>query len=288
MKNRALFIFRISLFLGCAVTMTTACDEDKTNESSNVGCCAFDELYGYPFMSSYNTDTDLNGEEELCLAGVGETIGTWTDAECTPPVGTGGCRKASLMPGSIATEGVTHWTMGYAEYAFGTCAEENQVTYGEDDTDDSTDTSFEKSYSNEDAIYNIAIVSHISDFKKSMIQLLVDEYKDQASIHIFEISNITDVIADNYDVILIMDWCNGDLPSLSDYASEESDPLATYVDNFSDSSRAILAVTTGPQNDYTCGNDTAVDAITSASSVDDTSSVFSEITTQIDQIISAE
>jgi hypothetical protein len=274
--------------MGFAATITTACDEGKTKDSTNVGCCAFDELYGYPFMSSYNTDTDLNSEEEQCLAGVGETIGTWTDAECTPPVGTGGCRKASLMPGSTVTEGVTHWTLGYAVYAFGTCTEESQVTYGEDDTDDSTDTSFEKSYPNEDAIYNIAIVSHISDFKKSMIQLLVDEYKDQASIYIFEIANITDVIADNYDVVLIMDWCAGDLPSLSDFASAESDPLATYIDNISDSTRAILAVTTGPENDHTCGNDTAVDTITSASSVDDTSTLFYEITTLIDQIISAE
>jgi hypothetical protein len=121
-----------------------------------------------------------------------------------------------------------------------------------------------------------------------MIQLLVDEYKDQASIYIFEIANITDVVADNYDVVLIMDWCAGDLPSLSDFASTESDPLATYIDNVSDSTRAILAVTTGPENDFTCGNDTAVDAITSASSADDTSSVFAETTTQIDQIISAE
>jgi len=288
MKKRALFIFRISLFLGFAVTITTACDEGKTNDSTNVGCCAFDELYGYPFMSSYNTDADLNDEEEKCLAGVGETIGTWTDAECTPPLGTGGCRKASLMPDSTLTEGVTHWTPGYDVYAFGTCDEESQLTYGEDDTDDGTGSSFEKSYPNADAIYNIAIVSHISDFKKTMIQLLVDEYKDQASIYIFEIANITDVIADDYDVILIMDWCDGDLPSLSAYASTESDPLAEYIDNISDSTRAILAVTTGPENDYTCGNDTTVDAITSASSVDDTSSVFSEITTQIDQIISAE
>ncbi|MCP4198114.1 MAG: hypothetical protein GY762_13275 [Proteobacteria bacterium] len=288
MKKRALFIFSISLFLGCAVTITTACDEDKTKESANVGCCAFDELYGFPFMSSYNTDAELSSEVERCLAGVGETIGTWTDAECTPPVGTGGCRKASLMPDSTLTEGVTHWTPGHDVYAFGTCAEENQITYGEDDTGGSTGPAFETEYINEDAIYNIAIISHITVFKKNLIQLLIDEYKDQASIYFFEIANMTDVMADNYDVILIMDWCDGDLPSLSDYASAESDPLATYIDDMSNPNSAILVVTTGPENNYTCGNDTTVDAITSASSVDETSSVFSDITAQIDPIIPAE
>jgi hypothetical protein len=288
MKKRALLIFRISLFMGFAATITTACDEGKTKDSTNVGCCAFDELYGYPFMSSYNTDTDLNSEEEQCLAGVGETIGTWTDAECTPPVGTGGCVKASLMPGSDLTEGVTHWTPGSTEYAFGTCDEENKVTYGEDDDGDDTDESFEQSYPNDDAKYSIAIVSHNTDFKKSLNQLLVDEYKDLASIYIFAIANITDVPPDDFDVVLILDWCAGDLPNVSDFDSPESDPLKEYIDGFSDSSTAVLLITTGPEFNYTCGNDTGVDAVTSASSMDVIDTAFAEISAEIDPLLSAE
>ncbi len=133
----------------------------------------------------------------------------------------------------------------------------------------------EESFKSEGAKYNFVFVSDPTVFKETIHQKLIEKYKGQANIDLLGIDKLKDIKANNYNIILIMDTCIAGSPS--------SKSLNSFISNTDDKRKIVLFVSAGSSYKF---SSSGIDAITSASKVEKTDAVYSEISRKIDQIIS--
>ncbi len=128
---------------------------------------------------------------------------------------------------------------------------------------------------NEDRLFSMIIASDSSEFKDSIRERVIDKYRHAASIEIVNIKKLNEIDPMEYDVVLIIDTClawSGFNPALN-----------TFLENNEQKENVVVFMTAGdPDWAYSYQG---VDAITSASVVENEDVTFKEISEQIDQIL---
>jgi hypothetical protein len=125
------------------------------------------------------------------------------------------------------------------------------------------------------AKYNFMFASDSSEFKDSIREKLIAKYSGEASINLVNIDKIKDIKAKDYDVILIMDTCVA--------GARGNTSMDSFLTNLKDNKNVVLFITYGG-SDCTYSNK-GIDAITSASKIDDSEINYQKISKQIDKII---
>jgi GTP cyclohydrolase III len=135
----------------------------------------------------------------------------------------------------------------------------------------------ERSFSPPDATHRILIASDASDFKDTIRDRLVDNYVKFAHIDVVNVSNLNNVEGDTYDAILIMDTSMG--------WNRLNVSFKRFVDNLENKDRVVLFFTTGDNHwDYQYQD---VDAVTSASIVENEKDVFEALRSRIDRVLAS-
>ncbi|MGD9210256.1 MAG: hypothetical protein PVI90_05740 [Desulfobacteraceae bacterium] len=133
----------------------------------------------------------------------------------------------------------------------------------------------QKSIVTPNAKFNILIASDGSEFKNVIHNRLIERYKDQCSINNIALKEINKVDSEKYDVIIVMDSCM----AMSGFNLR----VKKFLDNVSTNENLVLVMTAGdPDWQF---NYNGVDAITSASVMENEEKVFILLTMQIDHII---
>lgn len=133
----------------------------------------------------------------------------------------------------------------------------------------------ETSHLQADARYHILIASDASDFKDVIRNRLVDHYKTTSNIDVVNLSALENIQGEKYDAIVIMDSCW--------VKSHLNLSFKEFLDGLKDESHVVLFLTTGSHEwDYQYKS---VDAITSASVVENEESVFKQLKSRIDKVL---
>jgi hypothetical protein len=129
--------------------------------------------------------------------------------------------------------------------------------------------------SHEDAGFSMIIASDASAFKDSIRNRIIQRYQGEGNIEVVNIKRLKEIDPLSYDVVLIIDttlaW-SGFNPSLNTFLEDNE-----HKDN-------VIVFMTAADPDWTYSYK-GVDAITSASVVENEDVKFEEISQQIDQII---
>ena len=134
----------------------------------------------------------------------------------------------------------------------------------------------EQRYTTENATFNLLIGGVTSEFKQGIISRLVDHYKDHGNVDLVDISNLDQVECGDYDAIVVMEsrqaW------TLFNVA------LKSFLEKTESCQNIVLLFTAGdPDWEYQFHG---LDAVTSASRVENEKRVFNELTYKIDLILS--
>jgi hypothetical protein len=126
-----------------------------------------------------------------------------------------------------------------------------------------------------DPQFNMLIAGDASAFKDTLRARIIGHYQGQSDIDVINIKKLKQVRLSDYDVVLIMDttlaW-TGFNPSLK-----------AFLKNLPDTHKVVLFMTAGdPDWDFSFQD---LDAITSASNIENEAAVFNEIVTHIDRIV---
>jgi hypothetical protein len=133
----------------------------------------------------------------------------------------------------------------------------------------------ETSFAKADAKHYMLIASDSSDFKDGVRNRIVDKYRETAHIDIVNISQLKSIHADKYNVVVIMDSCWG--------WSHLNLSFKKYIEGLESKEHVILFITTGGRDwDYQYKN---VDAITSASVIENEQEVFELLSQRIDGVL---
>ena len=125
------------------------------------------------------------------------------------------------------------------------------------------------------AARHILIASGGSRFKDNIRERLVDAYRTEANIDVISIASLESVRPEAHDVILIMESCLA--------GGRLNRSVRDFLDNLENRDRVILFMTFGsPPEVY---RDLGVEAITSASVVENAEAVLDEIHTSIRRIL---
>ena len=127
----------------------------------------------------------------------------------------------------------------------------------------------------EGAEFSMLIASDASEFKDRIRERIIARYQPDASIHIVKIKRLKDIDPTDYDVVLIMDTClawSGFNPSLNEF-------LETHASR----GNIVLFMTAGDP-DWTFSYQ-GVDAITSASVMENEEGKLDEIVQRIDHLL---
>jgi hypothetical protein len=127
----------------------------------------------------------------------------------------------------------------------------------------------------ENAKYNFIFASDSSEFKDNIRQKLITKYSTQANIDLVNIDKIKELKTKDYDVILIMDTCMG--------GTRLNESLNSFLKHIEDNKNIVLLLTSG-DSDWKYSNK-VIDAITSASKLEDEELIYLKILKKIDQII---
>jgi hypothetical protein len=124
--------------------------------------------------------------------------------------------------------------------------------------------------------YSMVIAGDSSEFKDSVRQMVIDKYRSSCSIDVVNISQMKTLNGASYDVVVIMDTCmawSGFNPSLK-----------SFLDSIQNREKTVLSMTAGdPEWTYSYQG---VDAITSASLIENQASFFARIDAKIESILS--
>jgi hypothetical protein len=129
--------------------------------------------------------------------------------------------------------------------------------------------------SHENPQFSMIIASDSSEFKDSIRNRVIQQYQKDGNIEIVNIKRLKDIDPTDYDVVLILDTClawSGFNPALN-----------AFLEDNQSKDNVVLFMTAGDA-DWAYSYQ-GVDAITSASIVENEDVKFQEITQQIDQII---
>jgi hypothetical protein len=123
--------------------------------------------------------------------------------------------------------------------------------------------------------FEMIIAGDSSEFKDSIRKRLIEPYRERANIEVVNIDKLETIRPENYDVVLIMDttmaW-SGFNPSLK-----------TFLETNPQKDNIVLFMTAGDP-DWTYSY-RGVDAITSASEMENEEIKFLEIARQIDRLV---
>ncbi|MBW2624439.1 MAG: hypothetical protein JRD68_16135 [Deltaproteobacteria bacterium] len=129
---------------------------------------------------------------------------------------------------------------------------------------------------NLNAPHKIVIASNGSDFRDSIRDKVIKKYSDNCYIEVINLDKLQTVEYDRYDVILVMDaiiaW-GGFNPEMKN-----------YIDSLSDKKKVVLFLSAGDEELKYSYN--GVDAISSASVVEEEGKAVKEITGKIDILLS--
>jgi len=126
-----------------------------------------------------------------------------------------------------------------------------------------------------DPQFNMLIAGDASAFKDTLRTRIISHYQGQSDIDVINIRKLKQVHLSDYDVVLIMDttlaW-TGFNPSLK-----------AFLENLTDTHKVVLFMTAGdPDWEFSFQD---LDAITSASNIENEETVFSEIIKRIDRVV---
>lgn len=126
--------------------------------------------------------------------------------------------------------------------------------------------------------FKMLIAGDSSDFKDTIRNRVIEKYKALFTIHVVNIDKLKSSDASDYNVVLIMDTCmawGGFNPSMK-----------SFMENKENRKKTVLLITAGdPHWNYSYKE---VDAVTSASVVENQEAVFARITNQINGIINVQ
>ncbi len=133
----------------------------------------------------------------------------------------------------------------------------------------------EQQFAAQDPQYDLLITGVTSEFKADIILRIIDRYKEQGNVDLVNIDKLDRLQCDDYDAILVMDsvraW------SLFNFS------LESFLEKTEDCDNVVLLYTAGdPDWKYQYHE---IDAITSASQMDDQDRVFNELTYAIDLLV---
>ncbi|MBC2716911.1 MAG: hypothetical protein HF978_16530 [Desulfobacteraceae bacterium] len=134
----------------------------------------------------------------------------------------------------------------------------------------------EQRFVNDNAKFDLLIGGLTSEFKEGIVSRLVERYKDQGNVDLVNFDKLNQVQCSDYDVILVMDsvqaW------SLFNFS------LKSFLKKTENCNNVVLLFTANdPEWEYQYND---LDAITSASMVDNEDRVFNELAAKIDVMIS--
>jgi hypothetical protein len=120
------------------------------------------------------------------------------------------------------------------------------------------------------------IAGDSSEFKDDVRQMIIDKYRTDCAIEVVNISRINTLDAGVFDVVVIMDTCMA--------WSGFNTSLKSFLNTEKNRKKTVLAMTAGnPDWQYSYQG---VDAITSASVIDNKENYFARIDTKIQAILS--
>ncbi len=133
----------------------------------------------------------------------------------------------------------------------------------------------EQRFVTENAEYDLLITGVTSEFKADIISRIVDRYKDQGNVNLVNMDKLDQLQCDDYDAILVIDSVQA--------WSYWNFSLNSFLEKTETCKNIVLLYTAGdPDWKYQYHE---LDAITSASQVEDQDRVFNELTYEIDVLI---
>jgi hypothetical protein len=134
----------------------------------------------------------------------------------------------------------------------------------------------EMKLANENAKFKLIIAGDSSEYKDAIREDIISRYKKTAGIEVMNIEYLDTISEESYDVILIMDTC---------MAWGAFNPTVNrYLENAANKDNIVLFMTAGdPELEY---SHEGVDAISSASVVENKEDVTAKLFEKIDGIIS--
>ena len=132
----------------------------------------------------------------------------------------------------------------------------------------------EKQLAQPGATTNLLIAGDASEFKDNIRNAIISRYKSRCNIEIINIDKLPKAIATDYDAVLIMDTCLA--------WSHFNNSVKTFLDK-SHNQNVVFFMTVDDEDWSFTYN--GVDAITSASEIENESSMTSKLTSAIDNIL---
>ncbi len=133
----------------------------------------------------------------------------------------------------------------------------------------------EQRFTVENAKFSLLITGMTSEFKADIISRIVDRYKDKGNIYLINMDKLDQMQCEDYDAILVIDSVQAS--SLWNFS------LKSFLEKTENCKNIVLLYTAGDSDwEYQYHE---LDAITSASQMDDQDRVFNELTYQIDVLI---
>lgn len=134
----------------------------------------------------------------------------------------------------------------------------------------------ETTLENPDASYRLVIAGDASDFKDSIRDRLVSNYKDICNIDVINLDKLAEVDSRQYNAVLIMDT----LMAWGGFNTE----VKRFIDSQPDSHKIVVFFSAGDEE--AAYSYKGVDAITSASVPSEEAAVADELTRKIDLLLS--
>ena len=133
----------------------------------------------------------------------------------------------------------------------------------------------ETTLENPDASYRLVIAGDSSDFKDSIRERLVNNYKDICHIDVINLDKLAEIDSRQYNAVLIMDT----FMAWGGFNTE----VKKFIDSQPDNSKIIVFFSAGDEEATYSYN--GVDAITSASVPSEENAVVDELTQKIDLLL---
>ena len=127
------------------------------------------------------------------------------------------------------------------------------------------------------ARFSILIASDASDFKDAVRHRVFEHFKTFSNVEVVNINRLKTIKADDFDAVLIIDTCLG--------WSRFNPTMKSFIDAAQDPSHVILFMTVDDTEwEYTYRG---VDAMTSASVIEDEERVAADLIQKVDDILEA-
>ncbi len=135
----------------------------------------------------------------------------------------------------------------------------------------------ETQFITENTKFNLIIAGDSTDFKDRIRKKIITRYRKHGNIDVVNLNKLKNIRPEDYDVILIMDTCI----AWGDFNWS----MKRFLKKLKERDRVVLFMTAANPNwEYTYRD---VDAITSASRIENEETIFAELSVEIDKVIFA-